>query len=51
MSMTYSPPQPLLQIAGLHIEFAVDKTWIPAVRGIDLTLGQGEVLALVGESG
>lgn len=49
--MTYSPPQPLLQIAGLHIEFAVDKTWIPAVRGIDLTLGQGEVLALVGESG
>ncbi|MDQ1308339.1 MAG: oligopeptide transport system ATP-binding protein oppD [Actinomycetota bacterium] len=42
---------PLLQITGLHIEFSVDKKWIPAVRGIDLTLGQGEVLALVGESG
>ena len=42
---------PLLQITGLHIEFTVDKKWIPAVRGIDLTLAQGEVLALVGESG
>ncbi|HOB49005.1 MAG TPA: ABC transporter ATP-binding protein [Mycobacterium sp.] len=41
----------MLQITGLHIEFSVDKKWIPAVRGIDLTLGQGEVLALVGESG
>jgi len=49
--MTDSPTQPLLEIAGLHIEFSVDKTWIPAVRGIDLSLRQGEVLALVGESG
>ncbi len=49
--MSESPPQSLLQITGLHIEFSVDKKWIPAVRGIDLTLGQGEVLALVGESG
>jgi peptide/nickel transport system ATP-binding protein len=49
--MPDSPTEPLLQITGLHIEFSVDKKWIPAVRGIDLTLGQGEVLALVGESG
>ena len=43
--------EPLLRIAGLNIEFSVDKKWIPAVRGIDLKLAQGEVLALVGESG
>ena len=41
----------LLQIRGLTIDFSVNKTWIPAVRGIDLDLAQGEVLALVGESG
>ena len=43
--------EPLLRIAGLNIEFSVDKKWVPAVRGIDLKLAQGEVLALVGESG
>lgn len=43
--------EPLLRIAGLNIEFSVDKKWVPAVRGIDLKLVQGEVLALVGESG
>lgn len=43
--------EPLLRIAGLNIEFSVEKKWVPAVRGIDLKLEQGEVLALVGESG
>jgi peptide/nickel transport system ATP-binding protein len=42
---------PLLTIRDLNIEFEVDKVWIPAVRGIDLDLTAGEVLALVGESG
>ena len=42
---------PLLTIRDLNIEFEVDKVWIPAVRGIDLDLAAGEVLALVGESG
>lgn len=41
----------LLAIRGLSIEFCVDKTWIPAVREVDLTLQTGEILALVGESG
>lgn len=41
----------LLEIRGLNIEFSVDKSWVPAVRGVDLDLAQGEVLALVGESG
>ena len=42
---------PLLTIRDLNIDFEVDKVWIPAVRGIDLDLIAGEVLALVGESG
>ena len=41
----------LLQIRDLNVDFSVDKRWIPAVRGADLDLASGEVLALVGESG
>ena len=41
----------LLSIRALTVEFRVDATWIPAVRGVDLDLDRGEVLALVGESG
>ena len=41
----------LLQIRDLTIDFLVHKDWIPAVRGVDLDLAAGEVLALVGESG
>lgn len=41
----------LLAIRGLTIEFAVEKIWNPAVRDVDLTLNNGEILALVGESG
>jgi ABC-type glutathione transport system ATPase component len=43
--------EPLLQIRDLTVEFTVDGAWIPAVRGADLDLARGEVLALVGESG
>ncbi|MCB9409455.1 ABC transporter ATP-binding protein [Mycolicibacterium sp.] len=41
----------MLQIRDLNVEFSVAKSWIPAVRGVDLDLAPGEVLALVGESG
>ena len=37
----------LLDIAGLKVAFGA----VEAVRGIDLQLGEGEVLGLVGESG
>jgi peptide/nickel transport system ATP-binding protein len=37
----------LLDIRGLHIHFGANE----AVRGVDLTLDEGEVLGLVGESG
>ena len=40
-----------MDIRGLSIEFCVDKSWIPAVRGVDLSLQKSEILALVGESG
>jgi peptide/nickel transport system ATP-binding protein len=43
--------QPLLEIKGLNIGFKTQSGYIEAVRGVDLTLGQGETLAIVGESG
>ena len=42
---------PLLQIRDLQVGFKTQRGFIPAVRGIDLTLGAGRTLAIVGESG
>ena len=39
--------KPLLEIQDLHVSFGQ----VRAVNGLDLTLGEGEFLALVGESG
>ena len=44
-------PEPVLAIAGLTVSFATTSGRIDAVRGVDLTVGVGEILALVGESG
>jgi oligopeptide/dipeptide ABC transporter ATP-binding protein len=41
----------LLSIQGLRIEFETDAGNVAAVRGIDLTIREGETVALVGESG
>jgi peptide/nickel transport system ATP-binding protein len=41
----------LLSVRGLRVEFDVPAGRLPAVAGVDLDLGRGEVLALVGESG
>lgn len=41
----------LLHIENLHISFTVNAGELCAVRGISLSLKQGETLALVGESG
>jgi peptide/nickel transport system ATP-binding protein len=43
--------EPLLSIRDLRVEFATDADPLPAVRGIDLNVGAGEIVALVGESG
>jgi len=42
---------PLLAIRNLHIRFAGSNAATSAVKGIDLEIGDGEVLGLVGESG
>ncbi|HZQ58012.1 MAG TPA: ABC transporter ATP-binding protein [Acidimicrobiales bacterium] len=42
---------PLLEVEGLHVEFVNDGKWVPAVENVSFTVGAGETLALVGESG
>ncbi|PHP51734.1 ABC transporter ATP-binding protein [Actinomyces ruminis] len=42
---------PLLEVSDLHVSFPSEDGRVHAVRGIDLTVRRGEVLALVGESG
>jgi len=44
-------PVPLLEVEGLHVEFLTDGAWVPAVEDVSFTVGAGETLALVGESG
>lgn len=42
------PDAPLLSVQGLEVRFGTDE---PAVRGVNLTVGHGETVAVVGESG
>ncbi|SKC71868.1 dipeptide ABC transporter ATP-binding protein [Krasilnikoviella flava] len=47
-----APEAPVLEISGLEVAYrAADGSTRPAVRGVDLRVGAGEVVALVGESG
>ena len=50
-----TPPAPetgaLLEVNGLNVSFPTDDGTVQAVRGVDYTLSQGEVLGVVGESG
>jgi oligopeptide/dipeptide ABC transporter ATP-binding protein len=41
----------LLRIRNLHVSFRTYGGWVRAVRGIDLSVREGECLAVVGESG
>ncbi|MGH8733676.1 MAG: ABC transporter ATP-binding protein [Burkholderiales bacterium] len=41
----------LLEIRGLKTHFATDEGWVHAVDGVDLAIGRGETLGVVGESG
>ena len=45
------PDAPLLSTRNLRVEFDVPGGRLPAVQGVNLSLGRGELLALVGESG
>src|ERR1043165_5930218 len=42
---------PLLEIRGLRTHFATDDGVVQAVDGVDLAIGRGETLGVVGESG
>ena len=48
---TNTAREELLSIRGLRVDFETDAGAVPAVRGIDLDIGVGETVALVGESG
>lgn len=41
----------VLEVAGLSVDFGVDKKWVPAAIGLNYEVKAGEVLAIVGESG
>ena len=41
----------LLKIKDLKIDGYTGETWVPIIKGVDLTLHRGEVMGLIGESG
>lgn len=41
----------LLQLEGLSIDFALGAMKIPVVRGVNISVAQGEIVGVVGESG
>ena len=51
--------EPILEVEDLRTQFAIHSgplfrrqtDWLKAVDGVSLTLGEGEILGLVGESG
>lgn len=43
--------EPILEVKNLHTSFHTSNGLVQAVRGVDLTLGKGEILGVVGESG
>jgi len=51
MAMNQSDQRSTLQISGLKTHFYTKRGVVPAVDGIDLEIGKGQVVGLVGESG
>ncbi|MFY0654216.1 MAG: ABC transporter ATP-binding protein [Cyclobacteriaceae bacterium] len=45
------PDQPLLKIQNLNLQYETDKGVFTALKGINLEIKKGEILAIVGETG
>src|SRR5438128_297362 len=43
--------EPLLTIKNLRVEFQLEKGLLRAVNGVNLTVGRGQTVGLVGETG
>jgi ABC-type dipeptide/oligopeptide/nickel transport system ATPase component len=41
----------VLEVKGLNVEYPTDSGIVHAVRNLSLSVGRGEILGLVGESG
>ncbi|WP_374403948.1 ABC transporter ATP-binding protein [Niveibacterium sp.] len=46
-----SPPTPLIQLAAITRHFTVGDETVSALRGLDLSIAQGEYIAIMGPSG
>lgn len=44
-------PENILEVRGLKVDIKMDDHILNAVRGVDFTMGKGQALGLVGESG
>jgi peptide/nickel transport system ATP-binding protein len=44
-------PQPLLEVNDLYVDFDVREGIVRALKGIDFSLGRGQTLGIIGESG